>query len=51
MIMNMSIGCQVKSCKHHHLQEKYCTLEHIQIEQATDNKSSYSTDCKQFEKK
>ena len=51
MSMNMSIGCEVKACKHHHPQEKYCTLEHIQIQQGADNKSSDITDCQQFERK
>lgn len=51
MLMNMSIGCYVKSCKYHHLQEDYCTLEHIQIEQGSHQQSFNCTDCKQFKKK
>ena len=51
MLMNMSIGCQVKDCQYHHGQGAYCTLEHIQIEQSAHEQSSYNTDCKQFKKK
>lgn len=47
-MMNMSIACQVKNCKHNHEVERYCTLESIQV---TENKreTSNGPECANFE--
>ena len=48
MSMNMSIGCDAKTCKHHHLLENYCTLDHIEIDQSANKEDKLQTNCKQF---
>ncbi len=48
MGMNMSIGCDVTCCKHHHPIEKYCTLEHIEIDGLAYVQDKVRTNCNQF---
>lgn len=49
-MMNMSIECQVKNCKHNHEIERYCTLERIQV---TENRreTSNGSECANFEER
>ncbi len=51
MGMNMSIGCNVKACEHHHEQEKYCCLEQVVIDKNNISDGKQSTDCISFKKK
>lgn len=47
MMMNMSIECDVKTCKYHHEIENYCTKDVIKII-GNDKKQNNTSDCASF---
>ena len=53
MNMNMSIRCEVTECRYNEGNEKYCTLDHIDIVKHTTQsvQSCDATDCGSFEPK
>ena len=52
-MMNMSIECNVRNCKHNHEVEPYCTLNCIKVVKENKQASSCSncSNCGSFEAK
>ena len=50
-MINMSIECTVRNCKHHHQVEQFCMLDHVRIgtEQKKQALEKQNTDCEEFE--
>lgn len=50
--MNMSIECEVTECRYNNKREKYCMLNKIKVEKATNKISGVTelADCSSFEK-
>ena len=50
--INQSIACTVVSCRHHHDQKNYCTLNAIQVGTHEANPTMVEcTDCQSFKLK
>lgn len=50
--INQSIACTVASCRYHHDQQNYCTLNAIQVgTHESDPTVCECTDCESFAKK
>lgn len=50
-MMNMSIECDVKSCKYNHENERYCTLGHIKVTSGTQHQGNHEADCASYKEK